>query len=147
MILARQNIFVFESIEDQPQILADSITLETARSLGIGLSGHGREEVVVSVLLRIADIRRVAQCIVGSNFEGAPYRSFFKAIAVENSLGGVRIKGMALVMPPDPMIYLEGQGNGVRKWLAERVTEIEIAPSHVRLPDPEDYGRVEFKIL
>lgn len=138
--LAGSGVAEFESVEQLPPVLVDPITLATGQTLGVGVSVDSTQlEAAVSVLLRISDLGKIAQLVVGLSWEGAPYRAYFKAISVENSPKGVRVKGMALVAPPDPGIYYSGQGEGVRKWLAEEIEEIRVAPDGVHMPDPKEW--------
>ena len=145
--LARSGITEFESQSELRPALIDPITLQTAEQLSVGLHDRStRLEAAVSVLMRISDIGRVAELVIGLNCVGDPYRAYFKAIGVEDSPKGVRVKGMALVAPPDPEVYTSGQGEGVRKWLAEEIEQIRVAPESVEMPDPSEYGRISFTI-
>lgn len=145
--LAKVGITEFEHVEELAADLVDSTTLATAESLEIGLTADTtRLEASVSVLLRISDIGRVAKLVIGESPVGGPYRAYFKAFGVERSPKGVRIEGFALVAPPDPEIYTSSQGEGVRKWLAENIEQIELAPEDITIPDIGDYGTINFSI-
>ena len=145
--LARSGITEFESAGELPPPLIDPITLQTAELLSVGVHDRStRLEAAVSVLMRISDIGRVAELVIGLNCDGEPYRAYFKAIGVEDSPKGIRVKGMALVAPPDPEVYTSGQREGMRKWLAEEIEQVRLAPENVEMPDPAEYGRISFTI-
>lgn len=145
--LTKQGVLDYESVRELPPDLVDEITLRTAGELGIGITANStRLEAAVSVLLRISDLGRAAELVIGVNCEGSPYRAYFKAFGVEDSPKGVRVKGMALVAPPDPEVYFSGQGEGVRKWLAEDIEQIRLAPENTNMPSPEEYGTLVFTV-
>jgi len=73
---------------------------------------------------------------------GGLVQTFLSASNVENSPQGVKVKGIALVAPPDPEIYTTSQGEGPKKWLAEEIEQIQLAPEDVSIQSDDDYGSI-----